>query len=184
MNRIALSFAFAVLLGACSTSGHVAPTSDRNGIVVGYIDMRDAPSVLDIVIMKRQDRDTPPYLFHVEDGVFFQLDVEPGRYKFTRFGGSSFLKQTAYDYKFPAERKGELDVTVHGPAIHYVGAWRFRNTSQGLLAGVLTPGSFDIERISSPTEREILQKVLGDASNVHWKAMIRARIEALERGAR
>lgn len=176
--RYAIALAVLFLLSGCTTTGTVAPTADNTSIVFGYIDMREAPSRLDHVTMRRlRPAGQPPYLFHVEDGVFFQLDVAPGIHKFERFGGSSVLKQTAYDYKFPNQGKGEL-LEIKRPGVYYVGSWRYKKIkSAGFFGG--GGGEFDLERVDTPGERHVLEQVLADASHEHWKKMIRARLAEL-----
>lgn len=180
ISPFAAALALIFLVSSCTTAGLVAPSSSETSIVFGYLDMTDAPSDLQSVTMKRMRTETPPYLFHVKDGVFFQLDVAPGAYKFMRFGGSSFIKQTAYDYKFPAQGKGSLDLEVTKPGVYYVGSWRYKK----IKSGFFTPGEFDLEPMQSPGEREVLEKVFANASHEHWRKMIRARLAELKKQPR
>jgi len=172
-----LSFALlaALALTSCSTYTPVLekPTQAGDSLVFGYIDMDDAPTPVKWVNMKRMRPvvATPYYNFWVVDGTFFRGHTPYGSYKFTQFGGSN------YTYSFPEQGKGELDPQINTPGVYYVGSYKYKKISKGLFRD----DEFDLVKTDSPSELELLKKIVVYAQDDYWKAMIEKRIRELEK---
>src|SRR5687767_12081675 len=88
------AFSAAALAAGCSTPATPAdPKDPRLSVVVGYFDMRQAPSPVDWVSLKSYNADAGGgYRVPGENGVFLHVAVEPGAYQIDRFGGMSGLR--------------------------------------------------------------------------------------------
>jgi hypothetical protein len=176
--RLSIMVGIALILGACGSSPHLnnAPADKNVSMVYGYIDMEDAPSKLQRVTMKKLKPKTsePYYHFWVVDGMFFRNNVPPGTYKFTQFGGFSGWKNVDYTYSFPSQGRGGLDRRIRRPGMYYVGSWKYVKIKKKSL---FAQDKYDLVRVKSPTEKELLQKMLPYAKHPHWKDMIDARMK-------
>ena len=116
--------------------------------------------------------------FHVSNieryTVFYlQHGVQPGIYKIDNLrsiGGFQNSVVTVYD--FPKSGKGAMDLKITTPGVYFVGSWKFKR---------LDGDKFDIERLDSPTELEVINQLLPYAQNKYWKDMILARINQLKK---
>lgn len=171
----------ALAASGCGSTPEITPPEDKEStsLVFGHLDMSDAPSDLDWVWMKRMRpvTDTPYFSFWTVDGTFFRGNVPPGTYKFTKFGGHSGWKNTTYNYNFPDQGKGELDRQVGSNGLYYVGSWRYKK----IKTSFWKPDQFDLERVKSPTERELLERMLPYAKGAHWRGMIERRLRELKK---
>lgn len=117
-----------------------------------------------------------PYIgsnIHQFQYFFTQRGVQPGNYKMDELrtlGG--FQNRVVTVYEFPKSEKGDLDVKVTKPGIYFVGSWKFKKLSRD---------KFDLEKLSSPTELEVLNEVLEYAEDAYWKGLITQRINQLNK---
>lgn len=156
------------------------PEQPDLSIVFGYFDMEDAPVNVKWVQMKRlrPKTDKPYYGFWVDKGLFYRASVPPGTYKFTSFGGHSNLKNASYTFDFPDQGRGDMDRVIKKQGVYFVGAYRYNKIKK---TGMFRPGKFDLEPANSPTERELLLKLLEYAKHPAWKRLIDQRLKELSR---
>lgn len=169
----------ALMLSACGgTRPFKKSIQQEESLVFGYIDMDEAPCSLDWVDMKRLQpkTDKPYYGFAVKDGMFYRTYTPPGVYKFDAFGGSSFIRNANYTFKFP-QGKGEMDREIKKTGIYYVGSYKYVKVKTGFFQ----PGKFDYERVQRPTEKELLERLLLIADHPEWRGAIRQRIKELSK---
>jgi hypothetical protein len=172
-------FTFALLaalaLSGCSTPTpkFVKPEEPNLSLVFGYIDMEEAPTKLKWVALKmvRPVVKEPYYNFWVREGAFFRSHVRQGSYKFEDFGGGNTR------YIFPSQGKGVMDRQITTPGLYYVGSYKFKKISRGIFR----TDEFDLVPTNSPSELELLKKIVGYAEDDYWKAMIQRRIRELEK---
>lgn len=172
-----LVVASSLMLSACGgVKPFKNPIQQEESLVFGYIDMDDAPCLLDWVDMKRLQpkTDKPYYNFAVKDGMFYRTYTPPGVYKFDAFGGASFIRNANFTFKFP-QGKGEMDREIKKTGIYYVGSYKYVKVKTRFFE----PGKFDYERIQKPSEKELLERLLLIAEHEEWKDAIRKRIKEL-----
>ena len=175
---IILVISFSVI--GCASTQLSEPENDRVSLVVGYLDMSEAPTNLSWMEIKQLKPSTkkPFYGCGVEDGLFYNSYLEPGVYKFTEFGGAStnILELGAqYTYQFPSQGKGELDIQIDEPGIYFVGSYKYEKVKSGFFE----PGSFDLKSTQTPTEREVLTMMLAKAETTEWYGRIMRRLNEL-----
>jgi hypothetical protein len=182
-----LLFVVLLALGACATTGGPLETERENdSLVFGYLDMSEAKGHFDWVQMQQLQppTDKPYYNFYVEDGVFWHPRVQPGTFKFIKFGGTDGLtagplrlfSSTSYEYAFPRQGQGEMDPIVDKQGLYYVGSYKVVVKKGGLFK----PGEFDIVPTGTPSEGELLQQLLAKAEEGEWRSRIEQRLAELQ----
>jgi len=185
-------------LGACAT----VPTrsSPDNGAIYGYFDIpKDSIGSLDKIAIFRYPIHVKAYLGFATDlqcvivgDAFFAYDAAPGQYFIqsvvaTQSGGL-FTSETNNSLELVPLRIGgmtEADkaamkkalVTVKPGQLLYLGA---QGISLEKQAGFLSKGSFSIGPIKSPTEKEVLEKVLPALKGTPWAEPVKERIASLK----
>jgi hypothetical protein len=179
---VLLLVAAAGLAAGCGGGGHGRDINDpANSLVFGYVDMGDAPTkVTGAHIMQVAPPTEKPYWgTDVREGLFYTYYLPMGSYKLASLHGSSFLRGE-HRYTFPRQGGGDTAVRVDKPGIYFLGSYKYKNVK----TGVFEQGKFDIERVSKPTEAELLQRLLDTDPQIKgsvWADKIRSRIARLKR---
>jgi len=169
------------VLAGCATGGHGRSIDDpSNSLVFGYVDMSDAPtSVSWATIMQVAPAVDKPYWgTDVRDGLFYTSYLPPGSYKLSALGGSGFFKGE-HQYNFPKQGGGQTTVRIEKPGIYYLGSYKYKKVSTGLFEA----SKFAIERVNTPSEAQLLKRILDKDSEVKgstWEPKIRARLAQLK----
>lgn len=170
------------LLEGCAGGGHGRDINDpSNSLVFGYVDMADAPTKVSgaQVMQVAPPTDKPYWGTDVRDGLFYTYYLPPGSYKLATLHGSSFLRGD-YRYSFPRQGGGNTAVRIDKPGIYFLGAYRYKTVKTEMFE----QAKFDIERAPSPTEAELLQKLLDTDPEIKksvWADKIRQRIARIKR---
>jgi hypothetical protein len=184
MNRFVSLLAVVALAGlaGCAGSGHGRDINDpNNSLVFGYVDMTDAPTKVSGVQVQQvaPPTDKPYWGTDVKDGLFYSSYLPPGSYRLASLHGSSFMRGE-HQYNFPRQGGGATTVRIDKPGIYFLGAYKYKDVKSGFFE----QGKFDIERVSSPTEAELLQRILDrdpELKGSVWADKIRQRIARLKR---
>lgn len=181
-NVLSLSLAACVFLAGCAGGGHGRDINDpANSLVFGYVDMADAPTkVSGAQIMQVSPPAEKPYWgMNVRSGVFYTYYLPPGSYRLATLHGSSFLRGE-YQYNFPRQGAGQTTVRIDKPGIYFLGSYKY----QEVKTGFFEQGKFDIQRVDSPTEAELLQRILAAETELKgtvWEEKIRQRLARLKK---
>ena len=171
--------ALGILVG-CAGGGHGRSINDpSNSLVFGYVDMADAPTNVNgaSIMQVSPPTDKPYWGTDVRNGLFYTYYLPPGSYKLATLYGSSFWKGD-YRYNFPRQGS-EQAVRIKQSGIYFLGSYKYKNVKTGFFEG----GKFDIQRVDSPTEAELLQRILkedGDIKGSVWEEKIRRRLAQLQ----
>jgi hypothetical protein len=184
MNRFVSLFVAAALaaLAGCAGGGHGRNIDDpSNSLVFGYVDMTDAPTKVSGVQIQQvaPPAEKPYWGTDVRDGLFYTYYLPPGSYRLATLHGSSFLRGE-YQYNFPRQGGGATTVRIDKPGIYFLGAYKYKDVKTGFFE----QGKFDIERVGSPSEAELLQRILERDPEIKgsaWVDKIRQRIARLKR---
>jgi hypothetical protein len=182
MKTAVLALATAVsFLAGCAGGGHGRDINDpSNSLVFGYVDMADAPTKISgaQIMQVAPPTDKPYWGTDVRDGMFYTYYLPPGSYKLATLHGSSFLRGE-YRYSFPRQG-GEQGVRIDKPGIYFLGAYKYQNVKTGMFE----QSKFDIARVKTPSEAELLQRMLDNDPELKksvWADKIRARIARLKK---
>lgn len=164
MLRWLLPFFLPLLIAGCaSTPDSVDPKDETVSLVFGYFDMKDAPSSLDWVSLRRYDSKKPDgewYRFAAREGLFFHIGVEAGSYQVDKFGGMGgipLLTRRPFEYDFGSKGRNATAVRIRKPGIYFLGAHRFVNHAG---KGFFEADKFDMQRAQAPGEKELLQRLV------------------------
>ena len=171
----------AVLLTGCGGGTFQKPETQNESIIIGYIDMDDAPGSFNGVSMKKlQPAEKKPYYnFATQDGIFYRGHVPFGVYKMDSFTSFSSFKNTSYSFNFPQSGRSELDLKITKPGVYFVGSWKFKKVDVSAKEWLFGRGKFDLVRIGKPTELELLKKIQSEAKEPYWADLIKRRIAEL-----
>jgi hypothetical protein len=178
---LVLVAALAALTG-CAGGGHGRDINDpSNSLVFGFVDMAEAPTkVSGAQIMQVAPPTEKPYWgTDVKDGLFYTYYLPPGSYKLATLHGSSMLRGE-YRYSFPRQGGGDTAVRIDKPGIYYLGSYKYQKVSTGMFE----QPKFDIARVKSPSEAELLQRLLDSDPEIKgsvWADKIRQRIARLKK---
>jgi hypothetical protein len=167
------------LVGGCAT-GHGRDIDDpTNSLLFGYIDMSEAPTDIQSTWVFRVTPPTerPYWPLSVRKGLFHSSYLPPGTYQVSKFGGSGFFRGN-YEYGFPRQGRNATAVRATKPGIYYMGSYKYKKVK----TGIFEQGRFDIQRVNTPTERELLQRLLKEDDDIRdsgWADKIRARLKEL-----
>lgn len=168
------------LLAGCGTtaSGPLRDINDpTNSLVLGYIDMEDAPTKAKTAtfLQVAPPSDAPYWVTSVDEGLFYHVFLPPGSYQLTKVYGSGFFAGEN-EYSFPRQGN-ETSLRISKPGIYFIGSFKYKQVKTGFFEG----RKFMIERVSKPTEAELLKRVLeyDKVAKSAWGAKIRARLAQL-----
>ncbi len=174
--------ACAAVLTACA-GGSIGPERDindpTNSLVFAYVDMSDAPTKIDGASIKPQGEEGFWSMGVADDGqLLTQPYLPPGAYQIHSLRGSGFFAGNNV-YQFPTYGRNQTAVRIQKPGIYFMGAFRYQKVKTGFFEG----GKFAIERVNSPSELELLQRVAKEewVQGTQWEARIRNRIAELRK---
>lgn len=162
MNKITRLFAvlsLALVLGGCA-GAHIDPNDKTVSLVYGYFDMKDAPSSLDWVSIKRYGSDEAAfYQIGASDGLFFHVGIAPGSYQIERFGGVGgipLLTRRNFIYNFGTRGRNGSAIRVQRPDIYFMGTFKYVDHPGGFFKA----DKFEMQASKQPTEKEVLQRLI------------------------
>jgi len=180
--RLALLLLAAVTLSACASGWQAVDDPPESTVMVyGYLDMEDAPTVVDYLHLKqvKPKSERPYWATGVDEGYFYSTGLVPGSYQFSTFGGvncllGNFLCGTPHEYSFPAQSEG---FRFAKPGLYFLGSYKYKHIDRGLFKA----DNFDIEPTRKPSELEVLKKILPHYQGDRWQPHIEKRIKELSR---
>lgn len=183
MHRLwtALGLIALVLLAGCAGGGHGRNINDpSNSLAFGYVDMSDAPTRVNgaSIMQVAPPTDKPYWGTDVRNGLFYTYYLPPGSYKLASLSGSSFWKGD-YRYNFPRQGGGDTAVRISKPGIYFLGSYKYKDVKTGFFE----QGKFNIERVSTPSEAELLRRILEEDAEIKgsvWEERIRQRLARLK----
>lgn len=184
INRLGILLLLAAVtsLSGCAGGGHGRDINDpSNSLVFGYVDMSAAPTKVSgaHIMQVAPPTDKPYWGTDVRDGLFYTYYLPPGSYKLSSLHGSSMLRGE-HQYNFPRQGGGDTAVRIDKPGIYFLGAYKYQKARTGMFE----QAKFGIERVPSPTEAELLQRMLEQDPELKksaWADRIRERIARLKR---
>ena len=153
-------------------------TSPATALLFGYVDMSDAPSNLEWADLRKSSlqRYEPGMTMRGDgEGLFYRENIAKGSYSLSSFGGRgwtigclSFGKER-YSYQFPDEgfKYHKLSVTKTGPV--FLGSYKMRTVK----------GKYSFDDAATPTEKELLTRLLAFTAGTKWENVIKNRLNQL-----
>jgi hypothetical protein len=179
-NWLAVGLITLGLLTACGSSGPVRDINDpTNSLVLGYIDMDDAPTGVNSAWLAQvaPPSDSPYWGLGVSNGLFYNAHLPPGSYQMSSLSGSGFWAGE-HNYSFPRQGN-ETALRISKPGIYFLGSFKYKKVKSGMF----DQAKFSIEKINKPTEAELLKRILDESDEIKksaWGNKIRARLAQLK----
>lgn len=174
--------AASLVLAACG-SGSIGPERDindpTNSLVFAFVDMSEAPTKIDGASLKPQGEEGYWHMGVAKDGqLLTQSYLPPGAYQLATLQGSGFFAGNNV-YRFPTYGRNETALRIQKPGIYFMGSYRYVKVK----TGVFEASKFAIERINTPTELELLQRIQKEdwVKGTQWEARLRNRIAELRK---
>jgi len=171
----------AIALAGCAGSEPGRSIDDpTNSLVFGYVDMDEAPTKVSGVRVRQvaPPTDKPFWGMEVREGMFYNSYLPPGSFTLADLYGSSWWRGN-YQYNFPRQG-GEAAVRIDKPGIYFLGSYKYKTVKTGLME----VSKFDIERVDTPTEAQLLQRMLDSDTELQkstWADRIRQRLARLKK---
>jgi hypothetical protein len=174
-----IPIAASVLALAACGSGMSPQMEDQKdpdcSLVYGYIDMTNGPCWLQWFYLHQvlPKTEKPFFNFRVDEGAFYAEFVVSGSYQLHELGGWGSWPNgnTSYNFLFPKQAEG---LRIEKPGLYYIGSYKMKDL------GNFFKSKYDIELAETPSEREVLSKVLPHAKGTIWEERIRQRLETLK----
>lgn len=164
MKRWWLPLVLAIALAGCASTSEPVDVKDETvSLVFGYFDMKDAPSGLDWVSLKKYDSKSKEgewYRLAAREGLFFHVGVEPGSYQVDKFGGMGgvpLLTRRPFEYDYGGKGRNATAVRIRKPGIYFLGAHRYVNHAG---KGFFAADKFEMKPAQAPSEKELLQRLV------------------------
>jgi hypothetical protein len=166
------------VLSGCGTAAAPAGNLNdpNNSLVLGYIDMEDAPTPATSATIAPADASgSNTWKAPVNDGLF-TLSLPPGSYELSNISGSKFMEGES-QYKFPRQNS-DTTLNITKPGIYFLGSFKYRKVKSLYFE----EKNFLMEKVGKPTEAELLQRILENRaiSNSGWGEKIRTRLAQLK----
>jgi hypothetical protein len=154
---LAIGFSLFVAAGCAGTP--VDPKDETLSLVYGYIDMKDAPSVLEWVSIKRYGGEGEWYYhLYAKDGLFWHIGIAPGSYQVEKFGGAGGIPlfKSDYEYNFGTKGRNDTAIRIQTPGVFFMGAYKYIDHPGGFLK----QDKFEMQASKQPSEKELLQRLM------------------------
>ncbi|MDH4128034.1 MAG: hypothetical protein OEV44_04735 [Spirochaetota bacterium] len=157
------SFILFIIISSCTIVGD----SRRDGedvdmkdpslsIVLGYIDMSDAPSEINWLQI-RQYRPKPQRNRNseIDEKMFYHLGIPKGSFQVAQFGYTPKVTfgntVTTYTYSFTSEGKNPSAIRIKIPGVYYLGSYKYKPYKHS---------KYIMEILKTPSEKDLLNTLL------------------------
>lgn len=168
---------FIFLVGCGGMSPQMEKQKENTSLIIGYIDMDDAPSDLEwawLEQLRPRKRDSSIKMRDY-DGVFYLENLANGVYQLSSFGGHKSFGNTTYTYNFPRQNNN-MRIKITKPGIYFVGSYHYEVVEKGFFE----EDNFILKPIDTPSEVEILNKISKYAKGTKWVDIINQRLKELK----
>lgn len=177
-----------LLSSGCTVFGEVDKNDKTLSVVFGYFDVEDAPSWggIDWVTIKQFKPKQNYYFCPVEDGLFYHIGIENSTaFQVDNFGRHTrWYSNTRYSYNFSSQGRNKTSKIIKKPGVYFLGSYKYKTIDSG---SIFKKDKFDMVPIASPTEKELLTKLLdimtndGELSEYKYQiAMVKRRLRELK----
>ncbi len=162
----------------------------QRGLVIGYIDMSEAPVGADWVTVKQMlpKTDKPYWGTAIWDhptrkkGYIFYHALPFGSYELDSFGGNTgfwrrfFTNVVSMSYQMPTTGSNPTQTRIKNKKVYYMGSYKHHESKD---SSFFSP-KFDLETLKSPTEKELLEIILPQTTNSQWEGVAKSRLSELK----
>lgn len=188
LRHVGAAVAFLCGLAACAVqpTQAVDNSPQRSVLIYGYVDMSQAPVSLSMIGFRQlepqpQDPNGPIWYLPSTEGYFYGSGLPLGRYILAEVGGQNcllgwLLCGDVQKFPYISEDPG---FRIKKPGLYYFGSIRFIELSPGNF--FIGPRRYKLQAEKSPSEREVLMKIMPRYENGPWKPILEARLRELSK---
>ncbi|MDH5471979.1 MAG: hypothetical protein OEY87_07795 [Gammaproteobacteria bacterium] len=173
-----------VLTSSCSlfnSKEPVDPNDKSLSIVFGYFDMENAPSWggFDWVSIKQYKPKQAYYSCGVEEGLFWHIGVTNGSsIQVEEFGRNTrWYSNTIYTYNFGGQGRNDTSRIIKKPGAYYLGSYTYKAIESDSF---FKPDNFDMVKSKTPTEKQLIIKLIDIMKKDSDLAVYKHQIKLLE----
>jgi len=156
----------------------VDPNDKSLSVIFGHFDMKDAPSWggIDWVSVKQYKPKQSWYSCGVEEGLFWHIGVHKGSsIQVEEFGRNTrWYSNAVYTYNFGGQGRNKTSKIIKKPGVYFLGSYKYKAIESDSF---FKPDNFDMIKTRTPTEKQLLTKLLqimkGDSDLAVYKHQIR-----------
>jgi hypothetical protein len=160
IQRMIFTAACLLLVAGCASKGDpIDPKDETLSMVFGYFDMKEAPSDLRWVSIKKYGDKPLFYEAGAKEGLFWHVGIAPGSYQVETFGGQGgipMLTSSPYRYNFGTRGRNDTAVRVRRPGLYFMGVYRYVEHKGGFME----TDRFEMKPAKAPSEKEVLQRLI------------------------
>jgi len=154
-------------------------TPETTCLVVGYLDADKTPTHVGWVQLKQYlpKTDKPIWNCRVDNGLFYREGLLPGSYALDNYGGGS----TDVWASLNGDKGAIISFSSQEAGYHFEKAGKiyFLGSFKVHYKGDLFSEKYAIEEIKTPSELEVMKKLLVNSKGSPWVPYIESRIEQL-----
>lgn len=170
------------------TQEPIDPNDKTMSVIFGYFDMSEAPSWggVDWVSVKQYKPKQAYYGCHVEEGLFFHIGAnKDSSLQVDEFGRNTrWYSNATYTYNFGGKGRNETATVIKKPGVYFLGAYKYNPIE---AESFFEADKFTMEKTTTPTEKELLGKLLkilkedSDYTDyTHQISMVEKRLKAIK----
>jgi len=175
--KAVLILLFSLAASGCANPKYAKEMEDSGrSLIFGYIDTKGSEMYLSRVYLAPNEpgkkKDYMETRLLDTDDAFYLENVKRGSYRLDALSGiyySSGMLST-----FPESGPGAYTFKIDKPGLYFVGAYKYK-----IIPISLVKRTFELVPLTSPTQKDILQKILPYTKGKKWEALIRKRIREL-----
>ncbi len=151
-------------------------------VVFGYFDMENAPSWggIDWVSIKQYKPEQSYYPCGVDEGLFWNIGVKQGAsIQVDKFGRHTrWYSNTRYTYNFGGQGRNDTSKVIKKPGVYFLGSYEYKPIDSGSF---FKPDGFGMDKSKSPSEKQLLTKLLEIMKNDSDLAVYTNQISMIEK---
>lgn len=132
------------------------PLDPSLSLVYGYIDMKEAdrPYMNWFHFKRFLPKSEIKNKFRVSKNMFWHFGITNGSHQAVEFGSVHY--RTYYTYNL-GTGQNETAIRINKPGLYFLGSFKFKRIK---TEGLFQNDNFQLERVESPTEKELLELLL------------------------
>lgn len=138
----------------------VDPKDKSLSVIYGYFDVEEAPSWggIDWVSVKQYRPKQAFYNCGLDEGIFWHIGVSKGSIQVESFGRNTrWYSNAFYSYSFGSQGRNETAKVIKKPGAYFLGSYKYKPIESESFFGA---DKFDMVKMSSPTEKQVLTRLL------------------------
>ena len=160
----------------------IDPNDKTLSVIFGHFDLKDAPSWggVDWVSVKQYKPKQAYYSCGVEEGLFWHIGVSKGAsIQVDQFGrGTRWYSNATYTYNFGGQGRNETSKVIKRPGVYYLGSFKYKPIESGSF---FQPDNFDMIKSKTPTEKQLLIKLIDIMKKDSDLAIYKNQIRMMEK---